>query len=194
MEANLENKNINENINQSKNYKNYIIPLLIFAVVVFIFKVIFLHGFVPTKSMQDTINPGDFFIAKRLAYQNKEPEREDVIVFHTDSYKNDVLLVKRIIGLPGETIKLEGKDIYIDNKLYKDKYKTNKDSEYGPLEVKLKDNEYFVMGDNRDNSFDARFWDKHYIKRDEIKAKVNTVYRWPNLFKGRKGYIKKIKH
>lgn len=194
MEANLENKNINENINQSKNYKNYIIPLLIFAVVVFIFKVIFLHGFVPTKSMQDTINPGDFFIAKRLAYQNKEPEREDVIVFHTDSYKNDVLLVKRIIGLPGETIKLKGKDIYIDNKLYKDKYKTNKDSEYEPLEVKLKDNEYFVMGDNRDNSFDARFWDKHYIKRDEIKAKVNTVYRWPNLFKGRKGYIKKIKH
>lgn len=194
MEANLENKNINENINQSKNYKNYIIPLLIFAVVVFIFKVIFLHGFVPTKSMQDTINPGDFFIAKRLAYQNKEPEREDVIVFHTDSYKNDVLLVKRIIGLPGETIKLKGKDIYIDNKLYKDKYKTNKDSEYEPLEVKLKDNEYFVMGDNRDNSFDARFWDKHYIKRDEIKAKVNTVYRWLNLFKGRKGYIKKIKH
>lgn len=133
---------------------------------------------VPTGSMENTIMPKTRVIGSRLAYIGSDPQRGDVVIFHfPDDVTGKTYYVKRVIGLPGETVNVVNGKVYINNS------DTPLDEPYlpepmvgswGPYEVP--DGCYFMMGDNRNNSLDARFWDHKYVEKDKIIAKVLFSY------------------
>lgn len=129
-------------------------------------------------SMQKTLADGDNIIMNEFIYHVSDPERYDVICFK--SYKEKDLLIKRIIGLPGERIRIVDGDIYINDKVIKDIKGLEKPKYAGlaSFEIKLDDNEYFVIGDNRPESIDSRYDDIGNVKRREILGKASLVI-WP---------------
>jgi signal peptidase I len=161
-----------------KEIASWILVFVIaFAISQFVTKVIILEVEIPSGSMENTIMVGDRVIALRLAYLVSDPKRGDIIVFpFPDDEKKDY--IKRIIGLPGDTI--EGKDgyVYIDGSKLEESYVTSLlDSDFGPYVVP-KDS-YFMMGDNRNVSEDSRYWDNKYVLRSKIKGKA--IIKFPHI-------------
>ena len=122
--------------------------------------------------------PGDRVFGNRLAYVFSEPERFDIIIF---KYPDDEsqLFIKRIIGLPGETVEIRGGNIYIDGSeepLDDVDTKETMEGSFGPYTVP--EGCYFVMGDNRNNSRDSRYWEHTFVSEDEIVGKAVFRY-WP---------------
>ncbi len=125
---------------------------------------------VPTGSMEETVMAGSRVIVNKLAYLLEEPERGDIVCF---VYPDDgeSLYLKRIMGLPGETI--EGIDgyVYINGVPLLNDYTPEKIlDDFGPFVVP--DNCYFMLGDNRNNSKDSRYWDDTFVEKGEIVGKV----------------------
>ncbi len=126
-------------------------------------------------SMQPTLNNNDYIITYRRAYSSHSPKRGDIIVFKSDlvdeNGKNK-LLVKRVIGLPGDTISIHDGQVYIDGKMIEEDY-TKDGTTNGDIEgAKVPDNKYFVMGDNRLVSVDSRYAEVGFVKKSDIKGKV----------------------
>ena len=124
-------------------------------------------------SMNDTLFDGNHLILNKISYRFHEPERFDIVVFpfRDGSGKN---YVKRVIGLPGETIQLtESGDILIDGEVLEENYGREVIKKFGSLlePLTLADDEYFVMGDNRNDSEDSRF-SVGPVHRSEIIGKV----------------------
>ena len=121
---------------------------------------------------------GDRVFGNRLAYIFGEPKRFDIIIFrYPDDEKQ--LFIKRIIGLPGETVEIHDGQIFIDGSKTPLKDVTTKEfmqGSFGPYTVP--DNCYFVMGDNRNNSKDSRYWEHTFVTDDEIVGKAFLRY-WP---------------
>lgn len=130
-------------------------------------------------SMFPTLTDGDNLIVEKISYRINEPERFDIIVF---PYPGDekVHYIKRIIGLPGETVQITNGDIYIDGEILEEDYgyepMTNAGMASDP--VVLSDDEYFVLGDNRNNSQDSRYGVVGNIKREDIVGKA-WMRIWP---------------
>ncbi|MDD3173921.1 MAG: signal peptidase I [Herbinix sp.] len=148
-----------------------------FAAATFINKVIIFKVEVPTGSMENTIMIGDRVITLRLSYLFKDPQRGDIIVFpFPDDEKVDY--IKRIIGLPGDTV--EGIDgyVYINGEKLEESYVTSTlDNNFGPYVVP--EDSYFMMGDNRDISEDSRYWDNKFVKRSKIIGKA--LFKYPDF-------------
>lgn len=133
---------------------------------------------IPSGSMEDTIMPGDRIIGNRLSYTFSDPQRFDVIIFRYPDDESQ-LFIKRIIGLPGETVEIIDGRIYIDGSdepLEDVDTKEPTAGTFGPY--KVPEDSYFVMGDNRNNSLDSRFWTNTFVSRDEILGKAVFRY-WP---------------
>ena len=125
-----------------------------------------INAVVPTGSMISTINEGDKVIGNRLAYKFSEPERGDIVLFWAPN-KENTIYIKRLIGVPGDTIHIEGGKLFINGEEQNEPYvngkptyaitgtESNKDTVF---EYTLKDDEYFMMGDNRTGSNDSRAW------------------------------------
>ena len=131
---------------------------------------------VPTGSMENTIMSRSRVIGSRLAYLKDDPQRGDIVIFH---YPDDesIYYVKRVIGLPGETVMSEDGKVYIngsDTPLDEPYLAEPMEGSYGPYTVP--EGCYFMLGDNRNNSRDARFWENKYVKKDKIIAKVLFCY------------------
>ena len=126
---------------------------LLLVMIIILFK-IFIFNFILVKG--DSMNPkyknNDFMFLNKIIYSFKPIRRGEVIVL---KYKNNDL-IKRIIGLPNDKIKVENGKLYINNKEYYENYINSYTASYDFDEITLKDNEYFVMGDNRYNSYDSR--------------------------------------
>lgn len=129
---------------------------------------------VPTGSMEHTIEVGDCIMGFRLAYVFSDPERGDIVIFpSTDN--PETTYVKRIIGLPGETVEIKNGAVYIDGKPIKETYlKEPMHGEYGPYVVP--EGCYFMLGDNRNSSLDSRKWKNTFLKEENIIAKVLFRY------------------
>ena len=117
---------------------------------------------------------GSRIIINRLAYLSEDPQRGDIIAFYFPD-DGESLYLKRIVGLPGE--KIEGVDgmIYINGKPLSEDYireQTNED--FGPYVVP--EDSWFVMGDNRNNSLDSRYWEDKFVERDEIVGRAEIEY------------------
>lgn len=131
---------------------------------------------VPSCSMEPTIETGANFLTNKIIYKISEPKRGDIIVFSPpkgvkDSRGNKEYFVKRLIGLGGETI--EGKEgkVYINNKPLDEPYIDDAITyDFGPFEIP--EDAYFMMGDNRENSFDARYWKNKYVYDKDILGKA----------------------
>lgn len=131
------------------------------------------------RSMNATLNDRDNLIVEKLSYRFRDPERFDIIVF--PPYGTKEYYIKRIIGLPGETIQIDEEgNIYIDGELLEENYglETIKNPGRAIEPVTLGDDEYFVMGDNRNNSVDSRDSRVGNVKRDSIIGRA-WVRIWP---------------
>lgn len=174
-----------EKIDWKKEVISFATTLLIAMAVVFVLKnYIIINANVPTGSMENTIMPGDNILGFRLAYLQEEPERGDVIFFpfpddETQKY------VKRIIGLPGETVTIMDGKIYIDGAtepLEEPYLKEEWTKGTGPFVFEIPEDSYLCLGDNRNRSADAREWNNPYVAREKIIAKAIFTYfpieRW----------------
>ncbi len=133
-------------------------------------------------SMEPTLYNGDNLIVDKISYRFREPERFDIIVFPFQ-YKEDTYYIKRIIGLPGETVQIDEQgNIYIDGQLLSENYgrEVIKPECVGLAAepVVLGDDEYFVLGDNRNNSSDSRTEIVGNIKRKDIIGRA-WLRIWP---------------
>ncbi|MGN0372279.1 MAG: signal peptidase I [Enterocloster sp.] len=139
---------------------------------------------VPTGSMENTIMSHSRVIGSRLAYLNSDPKRGDVVIFHfPDDITGKTYYVKRVIGLPGETVTIIDGKVYINDSaepLDEPYLKEPMEGSYGPYTVP--EGCYFMLGDNRNNSLDARFWDNQFVEKDKIIAKVLFSY-YPKIGK-----------
>ena len=159
------------------------IKTIVFAVVfaLLITQFVIVNAKVPTGSMMDNIVPNDRLVALRLAYLRTGPKRFDIVVFRFPDNRTQ-LYVKRVIGLPGETVTIKAGKVYIDNSAepLDDSYVREPPypDDFGP--VKVPADSYFMMGDNRNNSADSRVWNDKFVIKKDILGKVLFRY-WPNF-------------
>ena len=129
-----------------------VIPIRVFIAQPFI---------VSGSSMVPTFQDGQYLVVDEISYRFETPKRDDVIVFR---YPKDTkkFFIKRIIGLPGETVNIKGNDVTNINKEHPEGFKLDQpfveNTSYNDLSYQLKDNEYYVLGDNRSASADSRYW------------------------------------
>ncbi len=123
------------------------------------------------SSMEPTLFNGEEVLLNRIVYQFSSPSRGDVIAFHPNGDSNTHLYVKRIVGLPGETFQIKQGSVYINGEMYAMDIMTN-DPGIAVEPITLGDDEYFVMGDNRENSEDSRSANIGNVSRAMIEGKV----------------------
>lgn len=126
------------------------------------------------SSMEPTIQTGERFFMNQLVYKFGSPKRGDIIAFTKDGKENATIHIKRVIGLPGETIQIKEGKVYIDGTVYKEDGKFSEISNPGLADeaITLKKDEYFVLGDNRNNSEDSRFAEVKNVKKKNIEGKL----------------------
>lgn len=137
----------------------------------FINKFVAYHTSVEGSSMETTLSNGDQLIVETVSYYFREPERFDVVVF---PYTENVTYIKRVIGLPGERIRIQDGTIYINGHAITENYGNEKmeDGGIAENEILLGEDEYFVLGDNRNASVDSRREDVGPITEDEIEGRA----------------------
>ncbi len=146
--------------------------LIAFAVIIVLMKVIFQIAWVPSGSMETTIPTRSVQICWRLPFffGDPIPERGDVITFWSE--EGNEVMVKRLIGLPGDTISYEGGYTYLNGELLDESYLPIQGITESMDTFTVPEDCVFFMGDNRTGSFDSRFWQRSYIHRSELQAKV----------------------
>lgn len=183
-----DSNNKTETINKSdikEEIKSFALTLLITLAVAFVLKnYVIINANVPTGSMENTIMPGDNLLGFRLAYLIDEPERGDVIFFHFPDDETQKY-VKRIVGLPGETITILDGKIYINDSkdpLEEPYLKEEWTRGTGPYVFEIPEDSYLCLGDNRNRSADAREWNNPYVREEKIIGKAVFTYfplsRW----------------
>lgn len=167
---------------------------------------------IPSGSMVPTLLIGDYLLVNKLAYGIKNPLKNDFLYFRRLPKRQEIVVftyplnkkldfIKRVIGLPGDTIQIINKKVYVNGKLLKESYVRFSDSEIYPKEISPRDNygpvkvppkHIFVMGDNRDQSYDSRFWG--FVPIKYLKGKALIIYfSWDSKhFKVRFNRIGKI--
>ena len=125
-------------------------------------------------SMSPALENGDVTLVNRIVYDMSSPRRGDVIAFYPNGNKESHCYIKRVIGLPGETIEVSKGKILINGKALKENYEHTAIEEVGRLEeaITLGENEFFVLGDARENSEDSRYTSVGDVKRSEIIGRV----------------------
>jgi len=138
---------------------------------------VFVKTAVAGVSMEPTLMEGQVVIVNKIEYYLKSPKRNDVIVYKQSNREHSYYEIKRVIGLPGETVKIKNGIIYINDEVLKEKIKTETIENAGLAEegIKLDDNEYFVLGDNRNDSEDSRFASVGNVLRNEILGKAVAI-------------------
>ncbi|MCI5902378.1 MAG: signal peptidase I [Blautia sp.] len=126
------------------------------------------------SSMEPTISVGDKFFMNRLIYKVSSPKRGDIIVFRTNASDDAALHIRRVIALPGETVQISDGMIIIDGRLYKEGkgFPSISNPGLAASPITLDNNEYFVLGDNRNNSEDSRYGDIGLINKRYIVGKL----------------------
>lgn len=151
---------------------------IVIAVVVNMFLIV--NAVIPSASMETTIMTGDRIFGNRLAYKNHDPQRGDIVIFRFPDDESQ-LFIKRVIGLPGETLEVRDGRVYIGGSsmpLDEPYIKVDPIGDYGP--VTIPEDGYFMMGDNRNYSADSRFWVHPFVMKDKILGKA--VFRYYREF------------
>ena len=159
--------------------------VLLFVLVLVTCWSVVLNAKIPSESMEPTIQVGDRLFGWKTAYRgDRQPERYDVVIFKNLYSGMDDYLIKRVIGMPGDVLEFKNNQVYANGELLDDSF-TKGITTQGALPVDtlvVPEGCYFVMGDNREHSFDARFWKTRsgknvpFITEHEIVAKA--VFRY----------------
>ena len=176
-----EDKINNQSVTKSQKIKKELIDIIktiIIAIIVafVITHFIIVNAVVPTGSMRNTIMPNDRLVAFRLSYLFSDPERYDIIVFKAPDDES-TLYVKRIIGLPGEKVNIIDGKVFINDQevpLSDDYIMEDMLGSFGPYTVP--ENSYFMLGDNRNDSQDSRYWENTFLPKENILGKVLFKY------------------
>ena len=184
-----------------KTVLEYVVTFAVIAAVIYLLQAfVIINARIPSASMENTIMTGERLFGNRLAYTFGEPERYDIVIF---KYPDDEsqLFIKRVIGLPGETIIITDGKVYavgcytdtsgvsdetlindpmyfddtikIDDSFIKESMNTDESAVF-----RVPDDGYFMMGDNRNNSIDSRYWTNKFVTKDQILGKASLRY-WP---------------
>ena len=186
-------KNIKQK--QKSTIREYVEAILIALLLALFIRTFVVQAFkIPSGSMKDTLLIGDHILVSKFIYgiKNpfndatlipfKKPQRRDIVVFKypvnpTQDY------IKRVVGLPGDTIEIKDKKVYVNDEPQEEKYAIFLDNKILPAHVQRRDNmgpitvpenSLFVMGDNRDNSYDSRFW--NFVDLKSVKGKAFILY------------------
>lgn len=126
------------------------------------------------SSMEPTLAVGDRFFVNRIVYKISSPERGDIIVFRTNASDDAALRIRRVVGLPGETIQIVDGQILINGETYKEgkDFPTISNPGMAANAITLNSGEYFVLGDNRNNSEDSRYGDIGKVNKKYITGKL----------------------
>lgn len=172
-----------ESMDDSKNMKKEIFHLLFYIILVFLTTFVIINyvgqrTVVQGQSMENALFDHDNLIIDKLSYHFVAPKRFDIIVFPVKS--SEKYYIKRIIGLPGETVQIMDENIYINSKLLEERYGKEIMNYAGIANkpITLDENEYFVLGDNRNHSSDSRDPDVGVISEDSIIGKA-WIRIWP---------------
>ncbi len=149
---------------------------------------------IPSGSMEDTLAIGDHLLVSKFIYGTKVPFSTNRILTIRDPHRGDIIVfeypedpskdfIKRIVGTPGDVVEGKAKKVYVNGKLYENPHEIHKEKEVIPKEMNPRDTfgpvtvpkgSYFVMGDNRDRSYDSRFWG--FVSQDKIKGLAFIKY------------------
>ena len=131
------------------------------------------------NSMYDTLENGDNLILEKLSYRFHEPKRFDIVVFRY-THKKNTFYIKRVIGLPGETVQIVDSKIYINGEILEENYgyEPIQDAKRASQPITLGEDEYFVLGDNRNDSSDSRDPAVGTVTRSQIIGKA-WLRIWP---------------
>lgn len=164
-----------------KEILSWVIPFASALVVALLLKnYVIINADIPTGSMENTIMPGNRLIGSRLSYLRDGPERGDIVIFRYPDNEEE-LYVKRVIGLPGETVDVRDGHIYIGGSevpLTEDYLKEEWTVATGDYHFQVPEDSYLMLGDNRNDSWDARYWNNTYVQREKILGKAVVIY-WP---------------
>ena len=180
---------------------DYVVTIaIVIGIGFFVMNFILVNAEIPSGSMENTIMALDSFFGNRLQYKFSDPKRYDIVIF---KYPDDEsqLFIKRVIGLPNETVIITGGEVYIadsgtvtddipDEELINDPTMLpgvkklddsftaeQMDTTYSGV-FRVPENSYFMMGDNRNHSKDSRFWVNKFVAKDKIIGKAVLRY-WP---------------
>ncbi|UFS70497.1 signal peptidase I [Geomonas sp. RF6] len=193
-----------------REYAESIIIAVLLALVIRTFVV---QAFkIPSGSMEDTLAIGDHILVNKFIYGTKIPFTDSRLVKLRDPRQGDVIVfeypedpskdfIKRVVGTPGDTVEVINKKVYVNGKAYDNPHEVHKEQDIIPKEqnprdfmgpVKVPANAYFVMGDNRDRSYDSRFWG--FVSNEKIKGLAFIKYwSWDkDNFRVRFGSIGKL--
>lgn len=159
-------------INLKQFTRDWILPIFTAIILALLInKFLFFKIKVPTASMFPTINIGDNIYVTKI-YNYKNIKRGDIIVF--DSKELGIPLVKRVIGLPGETVEIKTDGtVWINNAQTSEPYVKNNGGKIGSY--KVPEGEYLFLGDNRSDSLDGRYWKNSYISNKDIIGKAQVI-------------------
>ena len=194
--------------------REYAESILIAVLLALVIRTFIVQAFkIPSGSMEDTLAIGDHILVNKFVFGSKipftggsrvlkirDPRQGDVIVFeYPEDPSKD--FIKRVVGTPGDTVEVKDKRVYVNGKLYANPHEVHKEADTIPKELQPRDNKdqvtvppgnYFVMGDNRDRSYDSRFWG--FVSMDKIKGLAFIKYwSWDkDKFRVRFGSIGKL--
>lgn len=154
-------------------WDNYSPALIIGIIFLILFQVIFAIGFIPSESMMPTLHIGDIVLANRMAYdEDNVPLRGDVVIFKSEEY--GAILIKRVIGQAGDVVDLRNGNVFINGCLLKESYAWQETypAPDGDAHYVVPEGCVFLLGDNRSNSADSRYWEDPYMPYDNILGKA----------------------
>lgn len=175
-------KKVKRFFSNRKNRLRLEISAMVLLILITIYHYGFINANIPTGSMIPALQPDDNVFVFQWAYLFNEPERGEIVVFkHPDD--PGILYVKRVMAFGGETIEMKEGKVYINGSEtpLEEPYVESPDMEknYGPYVVP--ENHYFMLGDNRTQSYDSRFWHNPFVSKDLLVGKLLFRY-WPDFY------------
>ena len=167
---------------KEKSFVRSVIHDVLFAVLLALLVLCFIQPtIVRQSSMEETFFDGDYLIVSKQSYAFSEPKRGDVITFKSDlelgKSGNRKILIKRVIGLPGDTVRIQDGDVYINEERLVEEYTGGQYTEaedfpFEGVDLEVPEGSYYCLGDNRDVSVDSRDSSVGFVSKDDIQGKV----------------------